>query len=136
MDWKRLLADAGSAAVIRADCAPGGPPAAAAVARDLGYFCVRFEGTAIPNKKALLSRMAEGLRFPSYFGNNWDALKDCLTDLDDWLPAPGYLLVFSSSGELCREAPQEAAVLMDVLESAAGFWRQQDPPRPFKVILG
>lgn len=37
--------------------------------------------TAFDNKKELLATVAGQLKFPSYFGNNWDALYDCLRDL-------------------------------------------------------
>ena len=33
------------------------------------------------NKQELLLKLARGLSFPDYFGNNWDALIDCLSDL-------------------------------------------------------
>ena len=36
----------------------------------------RLEG-----KTALLEFLKEALRFPSYFGDNWDALNDCLADV-------------------------------------------------------
>jgi len=35
-------------------------------------------------KQELLGRIAGGLSFPDYFGGNWDALIDCLSDLT-WL---------------------------------------------------
>jgi hypothetical protein len=35
---------------------------------------------AVRNKQALMTALAAGLDFPDYFGANWDALADCLTD--------------------------------------------------------
>src|SRR5215510_6367496 len=32
-------------------------------------------------KQQLLAQIAAGLAFPDYFGENWDALIDCLSDL-------------------------------------------------------
>lgn len=32
------------------------------------------------NKETLLTSIAKACNFPSYFGHNWDALWDCLTD--------------------------------------------------------
>ena len=33
--------------------------------------------------------IGKALRFPEWFGHNWDALTDCLLDMG-WLPAAGY----------------------------------------------
>ncbi|MGJ7458710.1 barstar family protein [Halomonas sp. MA07-2] len=33
------------------------------------------------NREALLDALAESLTFPAYFGRNWDAAWDCLTEL-------------------------------------------------------
>ncbi len=38
-------------------------------------------GTAPLSKKDFLMLLARKLRFPDYFGKNWDALADCLGDL-------------------------------------------------------
>jgi hypothetical protein len=42
---------------------------------------------AIRDKQQLLRAIARGLDFPDYFGENWDALIDCLSDLS-WLTKP------------------------------------------------
>lgn len=36
----------------------------------------------IADKQTLHARIAEALDFPDWYGNNLDALMDCLTDLD------------------------------------------------------
>ena len=132
MDCKRLLADAGGKALLSLD---GPPEAAEAAARELGYFCVRIDGGSVPDQAALLGRLARELHFPDYFGQNWDALQDCLTDLPDWLPAPGYVIVFTDAEAVCRRRREDLSALKDVLGSAAQFWREQEPPRSFKVVF-
>lgn len=70
------------------------------------------------SKKAVLSRLAQALEFPRWFGGNWDALADCLKDLS-WREAEGYVLV------LTGQAPPE---LIDVLADSAEFWKAEGKP--------
>jgi len=39
----------------------------------------------IASKQALIATLARQLGFPDYFGENWDALDECIGDLS-WLP--------------------------------------------------
>jgi RNAse (barnase) inhibitor barstar len=73
-------------------------------------------------KEALLKDIAAALDFPDWFGQNWDALEDCLTDLS-WRNATGHVLVF--------EKPQpgdDLGVLIDVLQSVAEYWARRGKP--------
>ena len=80
-------------------------------------------------KRRLLSVLARELAFPPYFGANWDALADCLTDLS-WAPAEGYAILLS---RLTGLAQQDYFTALDVLEEAAIFWA--DNGVPFYVLM-
>jgi hypothetical protein len=88
----------------------------------------RISLAAAAGKDALLERMARALAFPHWFGRNWDALEDCLTDLS-WRPADGYVLLFEDS-----EPGDDLGVLIDVLASSAAFWAARGKPF-FAVFL-
>jgi len=72
----------------------------------------------VATKADLLQRMAQALKFPEWFGGNWDALEDCLTEVH------GYLLFYDYQGI----AADDLGVLLDVLASSAEFWAEQDEP--------
>lgn len=46
----------------------------------------------ISTSDALLTELSERLRFPDYFGGNWNALVECLGDLE-WLPPGDVVLI-------------------------------------------
>ena len=74
------------------------------------------------DKAALLKNMASALGFPEWFGQNWDALEDCLTDLS-WRDAPGHVLVIE------RPTPgDDLGVLVDILRSSAESWAGRGKP--------
>ncbi|MCL2658290.1 MAG: barstar family protein [Betaproteobacteria bacterium] len=87
---------------------------------------------ATANKGIVLESFASALRFPEWFGANWDALADCLMDLS-WLDAPGYLIVLRSAPDIAARLGKDYATLIGVLEDAADFWR--DEGRPFCILF-
>ncbi|WP_053737829.1 barstar family protein [Nocardia sp. NRRL S-836] len=68
----------------------------------------------VSEKKAAIRAIAEALSFPSWFGQNLDALYDSLTDLS-WLPAGKYVLVVPADLD-----PSVADVLRDAARRNAG----------------
>ena len=83
----------------------------------------------VRDKQALLAAIARALDFPEWFGGNWDALEDCLTDLS-WRTARGHVLVLEGAQHLARD---DVGVLIDVLSSAAEFWAGRG--RPFFAVF-
>ena len=93
----------------------------------LNFARIALQG--ITEKTALLRKIAATLGFPDWFGENWDALEDCLTDMS-WREAQGHVLVFEGFQFLPED---DLGVLIDVLISAAEFWADQD--KPFFAVL-
>jgi len=82
-----------------------------------------------PGKAAAMERIAGALEFPQWFGGNWDALEDCLTDLS-WSNAGGHVLLIEGA----RDMPgDERGILLDILASAAAWWAERK--RPFFAVF-
>jgi len=84
----------------------------------------RISLSAARDKPTLLATMSRVLRFPAWFGRNWDALEDCLTDLS-WLEGDGHVLLIEGSPAV---GPEDAAAFRDVLRSAAEHWAARGKP--------
>lgn len=74
-------------------------------------------------KRALFVAFVRGLGFPATFGNNWDALADCLQDLS-WLDRPDCILQVRGIDTLAAAAPEDHAVLCEILRAATQYWRE------------
>lgn len=77
-------------------------------------------------KKAVLGAMAAAFAVPAGFGGNWDALNDVLQDLS-WLPGreQGIVLRLSGTAGFSTAAPEEFALLLEILAEAAAYWREK-----------
>ncbi len=91
-----------------------------------------FQGGGIRGKEGFLNGAAAALEFPDYFGHNWDAFEECLTDMS-WRPAPGYAILLEHFETFRKEAPADFETLLHILHDAASFWKEQT--KSFFVIL-
>ncbi|WP_405852542.1 barstar family protein [Streptomyces sp. NBC_00090] len=79
----------------------------------------------VTDKAALMDRCAVALALPAWFGRNWDALADCLTDL----PEP-VTLVVTGWQAYARTRPHEWATAQDVFATAV-----DERPTRLSVLL-
>lgn len=82
-----------------------------------GFEVLRIDGGAISDKDELLDTIAEGFGFPDWFGRNWDALEECLRDLD--AVNDGYALLICDAAAIWAEHPRLAGTLVEVWLDAA-----------------
>ena len=89
-------------------------------------------GSSIETAEHLFAAVATELRFPAYFGKNWDALDECLRDMDR-LPSKGYVLLFREAGPFWQRASRVAGVFVESWLFAAEEWSRHGVP--FHVIF-
>lgn len=80
----------------------------------------------------VLALLGRDLQLPDYYGANYDALADCLTD-DAWAaPAggevAGQVLVIAGADPLKSADPEGFDTLCAVFAAAAEFWREAGVP--------
>ena len=123
------------------DCCPSGVYLIDAAERERvvrhGAFPPAFavavlDGAEAGSRAGFFKELADVLRFPDYFGRNWDAVYDCLTDLN-WLPAAGYVLVLDGFDRLATNEPGQWEIGLKVLREACAFWRPLS--RPMYALL-
>ena len=73
-------------------------------------------GQRCPTKERFLQELAAALQFPHYFGDNWDALEECLGDLD-WLDTSHLTLIITNTDKLLTHHEPDLGVFLTILQS-------------------
>jgi hypothetical protein len=82
---------------------------------------VLLQGARMRVLDDLFREYAREFRFPDYFGYNWPAFYECMTELDG-CPAPAFLTIISDPDELLSREPEEMPTLTRQLESIGRRW--------------
>lgn len=125
VDVREVLADPTQGGAYFVDASDGDALADAAAMLDFEVVRIDLAGSA--DKERVLQRFAAALRFPEWFGGNFDALADSLGDLS-WLPADGYLLLIEHCDAWRQADDENFAILLDILNEAAASWGDEGVP--------
>lgn len=96
-------------------------------AQAAGCLVLRVDLGTARDREQMLDAIGKALRFPEWYGHNWDALADCLLDLG-WLPAAGYVVILDRCDGIHGRAESEFVKLMQVFQEAAETWREDGVP--------
>src|SRR5690242_11657815 len=105
-----------------------------------GFVRRVIRGSKCRSAAGLFAEFARALEFPEYFGHNWDALEECLADLE-WLPAKGYVLVLTEAEHVLPRDEEDYATFLEVLSDAGEAWASgqggmgSKRATPFHVVL-
>jgi RNAse (barnase) inhibitor barstar len=93
----------------------------AEVAAAGGFAVLRVSLAGCTDSADVLARLGEQLQFPEWYGQNWDALSDCLTDFS-WLEAKGYVLILEQLGDFRAAGDDDFDTLIEILSDASASW--------------
>jgi hypothetical protein len=102
------------------------PEQALDAARAAGWETAVLDLSGVTDKAALMTACAEALRLPDWFGANWDALADCLSDLQWWPAGPGRLILVRDWQTYAAARSEEWGTLQEIFADAAAHWRGTD----------
>lgn len=109
------------------------PRALASAAASAGLMVIYADIGHAHDKEEFLVQLSKTMRFPEWFGGNWDALADCLKDLS-WLQAKGWVVILERSKHFCGGHGHEFKEAMQVMAEAAEYWRGEG--KPFWTLIG
>lgn len=112
------------------------PPAhqgsAADAAKKKGLLVLTVEIAARANKDQALKQLGAALHFHTWYGANFDALFDCLTD-PDWQPGRGHVIMIKGMIDLRATNPDDFATMIEVFQAATEARREA--ASPFWVLI-
>lgn len=94
-----------------------------------GFYVAEIPGSALASAEALFADISGAFVFPGYFGANWDALADCLADLE-WLKGDRFVLLINGASQLTEPLGR----LIEVWLSAAQEWSVEGTPFHLVVL--
>lgn len=124
-DFQALLPRTDAAGVVHLP--QEGAPAIVAATQALGYSCVEVDLAEVQGKEELLATLARALAFPPWFGHNWDALEDCLSDMS-WREAEGYVLILRHADRLHSQSETDFLTALRILADVSTTWAEAGLP--------
>jgi RNAse (barnase) inhibitor barstar len=103
------------------------------IAAEPGTKVFYLDGKKINSKETFLSKAAEAMQFPAYFGANWDAFDECITDLT-WCPAQRYVILYEHGDIFAQAEPTQYQIALDILNSAKEYWEANNISLKFLTI--
>jgi hypothetical protein len=104
-------------------------------ARAAGWETAVLDLSGVTDRPGLMTACADALRLPDWFGANWDALADCLSDLQWWPAGPGRLILVRNWQDYAAARTDEWRILQEIFADAAAHWRDTDTGLAVLMVL-
>ena len=99
----------------------------------ISHKLIFLVASSLSSEEGLFKALSESFNFPGYFGNNWDALDECLRDLE-WLPSEdGWVLIMKGSKQLWENHTVMAGKFISSWLLSAEEWSKEQ--KPFHLVF-
>lgn len=85
------------------------------------FYVASLDGERCSTLKDFILEIGKAFNFPNYYGENMNALSECINDLD-WLPNSNYLLVINNSSLLLNKQIEEKEYILNFLQKVHSEW--------------
>jgi len=92
-----------------------------AASRRAGIVWYDLDLAGARDRDAFFRRCAGAFALPGYFGNNWDALHECLLELAG-SGVPGAIVHWRRGTALAKRVPDAVRTALEILQEAARYW--------------
>ena len=89
-----------------------------------GTYAAYVRGNRCGTLKGLFFELSAAFQFPAYFGESWDALDECLCDLE-WLCFERISLIVDSFETILPFDKKGKQTLLSVLQTAVEYWQAE-----------
>jgi len=86
---------------------------------DRNFKIIEIDGAFINNEKDIFDIFSKKLKFPKYFGNNWDALRDMLEDLR-WINVDKITVLINNFDSLIKKS--FFGIFLEILIESTNYW--------------
>jgi RNAse (barnase) inhibitor barstar len=104
------------------------------------FVLARIPGDKCESDQDLFAEFSSALKFPTYFGKNWNAFEECIRDLE-WSPAKGYVIEITRAEQLLTANESDYGIFIDIIEKTGKEWATRQlgewprEPIPFHVLM-
>ena len=95
---------------------------------------ILLNGDIINNKETFLKEISKLLNFPGYFGKNWDALNDCITDMSWFDLSKPLHIIYKNSNNFQENSPNDFSIAMEIMSSAVKIMNKNDLQMVFTLL--
>jgi hypothetical protein len=91
--------------------------------RGYGFYDIDIQDAC--SREAMLDLFAASMKFPAYFGRNWDAFVDLASDLS-WDKHPGYITVVENADRMLEFPRKDLTTFLAVCNAITSRWQEEE----------